>query len=144
MNLVGVKFFSVDLQSTKRREDGTETKPVYAEFMVDVDYGGNKTELRKRVPLAELSLGDYLTEEDLTKFQFGSGDSLAALATALTDVILRVIAAETGYEVDTGSETALAPTLRQEVDRVKQDVASLQQVVSELNTSISVLTKGGS
>ncbi len=35
MNLVGVKFFSVDLQSTKRREGGTETKPVYAEFMVD-------------------------------------------------------------------------------------------------------------
>ncbi len=144
MNLVGVKFFSVDLQSTKRQEDGTETKPVYAEFMVDVDYGGNKTELRKRAPLAELSLGDYLTEEESTKFQFGSGDSLAALAMALTDIILRVVAAETGYEVDTGSETALVPTLRQEVDRVKQDVASLQRVVSELNTSISVLTKGGS
>ncbi len=63
---------------------------------------------------------------------------------ALTDIILRVVAAETGYEVDTGSETALVPTLRQEVDQVKQDVASLQRVVSELNTSISVLTKGGS
>lgn len=143
MNLVGIKYFWVDLESTRVLDDGTEVRPSYAEVIADVEIDGSISEFRKRYSLAEMEVGDYVSGENLKEMGIEPTTRLAALITDFIGLMLQVLSSETGYPVAESKYVAPSPTLRQEIGKAQEDIANLQQAVAELSTMVSVLTKSG-
>jgi hypothetical protein len=135
MKLVGIKHFWVDLENTTT---------LNAEIVADVEKDGNISEFRKRYPLAEMEIGDYLPAEDLKTKGVEPTTPLATLITEFAGIMLRAISSETGYIITDDEYTVPTPALRQEMDKAQEDIKNLQQAVAELGTMVSVLTKGGS